>query len=62
MPPSSLLLRARRRSERLTNFVQKAAQATLVARCLRRRRDRPEVCELFPRAMNCGAITEDERV
>jgi len=42
-------------------FVEKAAQATSSATCSTTR-NRAGAAELFPRALNCGAITEPEAV
>jgi citrate lyase beta subunit len=49
-------------SERLTNFVQKAAQATLVGDVFDDAATGQGLLNYFLRAMNCGAITEDEAV
>jgi len=47
-------------SERLKNFVQKAAQATLVGDVFDDAATGQGLLNYFLRAMNCGAITEDE--
>src|SRR5947209_10866477 len=47
-------------SERLTNFVQKAAQATLVGDVFDDAATGQGLLNYFLRAMNCGAITEQE--
>ena len=49
-------------SERLKNFVQKAAQATLVGDLFDDAATGQGLLNYFLRAMNCGAITEDEAV
>lgn len=49
-------------SERLKNFVQKAAQATLVADVFDDAATGQGLLNYFLRAMNCGAITEQEAV
>ncbi len=49
-------------SERLKNFVQKAAQATLVGNVFDDAATGQGLLNYFLRAMNCGAITEDEAV
>ena len=49
-------------SERLTNFVQKAAQATLFGDVFDDAATGQGLLNYFLRAMNCGAITEDEAV
>ena len=49
-------------SERLTNFVKKAAQATLVGDVFDDAATGQGLLNYFLRAMNCGAITEDEAV
>jgi len=49
-------------SERLNNFVQKAAQATLVGDVFDDAATGQGLLNYFLRAMNCGAITEDEAV
>ncbi len=49
-------------SERLKNFVQKAAQATLVGEIFDDAATGQGLLNYFLRAMNCGAITEDEAV
>jgi citrate lyase beta subunit len=49
-------------SERLTNFVQQAAQATLVGDVFDDAATGQGLLNYFLRAMNCGAITEDEAV
>jgi citrate lyase beta subunit len=49
-------------SERLKNFVQKAAQATLVGDVFDDAATGQGLLNYFLRAMNCGAITEDEAV
>jgi len=49
-------------SERLINFVQKAAQATLVGDVFDDAATGQGLLNYFLRAMNCGAITEDEAV
>ena len=49
-------------SERLTNFVQKAAQATLVGDVFDDAATGQGLLNYFLRAMNCGAITEEEAV
>ncbi|HMD35997.1 MAG TPA: hypothetical protein VKH42_13560 [Vicinamibacterales bacterium] len=49
-------------SERLKNFVQKAAQATLVGGVFDDAATGQGLLNYFLRAMNCGAITEDEAV
>jgi hypothetical protein len=47
-------------SERLRNFVQKAAQATLVGEVFDDAATGQGLLNYFPRALNCGAITEAE--
>jgi citrate lyase beta subunit len=47
-------------SERLTNFVQRAAQATLVSDVFDDAATGQGLLNYFLRAMNCGAITEQE--
>jgi hypothetical protein len=49
-------------SERLRNFVQKAAQATLVGEVFDDAATGQGLLNYFLRAMNCGAITEAEAV
>jgi citrate lyase beta subunit len=49
-------------SERLKNFVTKAAQATLVGDVFDDAATGQGLLNYFLRAMNCGAITEDEAV
>ena len=49
-------------SERLRNFVQKAAQATLVGDVFDDAATGQGLLNYFLRAMNCGAITEQEAV
>jgi len=49
-------------SERLQNFVRKAAQATLVGNLFDDAATGQGLLNYFLRAMNCGAITEDEAV
>src|SRR5207245_10363995 len=49
-------------SERLRNFVQKAAQATLVGDVFDDAATGQGLLNYFLRAMNCGAITEHEAV
>jgi citrate lyase beta subunit len=49
-------------SERLKNFVQKAAQATLVGNVFDDAATGQGLLNYFLRAMNCGAITEHEAV
>jgi len=49
-------------SERLMNFVQKAAQATLVGDVFDDAATGQGLLNYFLRAMNCGAITEEEAV
>src|SRR6185369_10822993 len=49
-------------SDRLRNFVQKAAQATLVGDVFDDAATGQGLLNYFLRAMNCGAITEDEAV
>src|SRR3954447_11266668 len=49
-------------SERLTNFVQKAAQATLVGDVFDDAATGQGLLNYFLRAMSCGAITEEEAV
>jgi hypothetical protein len=49
-------------SERLRNFVQKAAQATLVGDVFDDAATGQGLLNSFLRAMNCGAITEQEAV
>ena len=49
-------------SERLTNFVQKAAQATLVGDVFDDAATGQGLLNYFLRAMNCGAITEQEAI
>jgi citrate lyase beta subunit len=49
-------------SERLKNFVQRAAQATLVGDVFDDAATGQGLLNYFLRAMNCGAITEDEAV
>jgi uncharacterized protein DUF6986 len=49
-------------SERLNNFVQKAAQATLVGDVFDDAATGQGLLNYFLRAMNCGAITEREAV
>ena len=49
-------------SERLRNFVQKAAQATLVGDVFDDAATGQGLLNYFLRAMNCGAITEEEAV
>ncbi len=47
-------------SERLTNFIEKAAQATLVGNVFDDAATGQGLLNYFLRAMNCGAITEEE--
>jgi hypothetical protein len=47
-------------SERLRNFVQKAAQATLVGEVFDDAATGQGLLNYFLRAVNCGALTEDE--
>src|SRR5207248_10825611 len=47
-------------SERLQNFVRKAAQATLVGDVFDDAATGQGLLNYFLRALNCGAITEDE--
>jgi len=47
-------------SERLRNFVQKAAQATLIGQVFDDAATGQGLLNYFVRAVNCGAITEDE--
>jgi len=49
-------------SERLRNFVQKAAQATLVGEVFDDAATGQGLLSYFLRATNCGAITEDEAI
>jgi hypothetical protein len=49
-------------SDRLRNFVQKAAQATLVGDVFDDAATGQGLLNYFLRAMNCGAITEQEAV
>ena len=49
-------------SDRLRNFVQKAAQATLVGDVFDDAATGQGLLNYFLRAMNCGAITEAEAV
>jgi citrate lyase beta subunit len=49
-------------SERLTNFVQKAAQATLAGNVFDDAATGQGLLNYFLRAINCGAITEHEAV
>jgi citrate lyase beta subunit len=49
-------------SDRLRNFVEKAAQATLVGDVFDDAATGQGLLNYFLRAMNCGAITEDEAV
>ncbi len=49
-------------SDRLTNFVTKAAQATLVGEVFDDAATGQGLLNYFLRAMNCGAITEREAV
>ena len=49
-------------SDRLTNFVQKAAQATLVGEVFDDAATGQGLLNYFLRAMNCGAITEQEAI
>jgi len=49
-------------SERLRNFVGKAAQATLVGEVFDDAATGQGLLNYFLRAMNCGAITEEEAV
>jgi citrate lyase beta subunit len=49
-------------SDRLRNFVQKAAQATLVGEVFDDAATGQGLLNYFLRAMNCGAITEEEAV
>jgi citrate lyase beta subunit len=49
-------------SDRLRNFVQKAAQATLVGDVFDDAATGQGLLNYFLRAMNCGAITEEEAV
>src|SRR5436853_5244573 len=49
-------------SERLRNFVRKAAQATLVGDVFDDAATGQGLLNYFLRALNCGAITEDEAV
>jgi citrate lyase beta subunit len=49
-------------SERLKNFVQKAAQATVVGDVFDDAATGQGLLNYFLRAMNCGAITEDEAI
>jgi hypothetical protein len=49
-------------SDRLKNFVEKAAQATLVGDVFDDAATGQGLLNYFLRAMNCGAITEDEAV
>jgi citrate lyase beta subunit len=49
-------------SDRLRNFVQKAAQATLVGKVFDDAATGQGLLNYFLRAMNCGAMTEDEAV
>ena len=49
-------------SDRLQNFVQKAAQATLVGDVFDDAATGQGLLNYFLRAMNCGAVTEDEAV
>jgi citrate lyase beta subunit len=49
-------------SERLKNFVQKAAQATLVGDVFDDAATGQGLLNYFLRAMNCGAITEEEAI
>jgi hypothetical protein len=49
-------------SERLQNFVEKAAQATMVGDVFDDAATGQGLLNYFIRAMNCGAISEDEAV
>ena len=49
-------------SDRLRNFVQKAAQATVVGDVFDDAATGQGLLNYFLRAMNCGAITEEEAV
>ena len=49
-------------SERLSNFVNKAAQATLVGDVFDDAATGQGLLNYFLRATNCGAVTEDEAV
>ncbi|PYR49075.1 MAG: phosphoenolpyruvate kinase, partial [Acidobacteria bacterium] len=49
-------------SERLRNFVQKAAQATFVGQVFDDAATGQGLLNYFLRALNCGAITEREAV
>ncbi len=49
-------------SERLSNFVEKAAKATLVGDVFDDAATGQGLLNYFLRAINCGAITEDEAV
>lgn len=49
-------------SERLSNFVAKAAQATLVGDVFDDAATGQGLLNYFLRAINCGAITEDEAI
>jgi citrate lyase beta subunit len=49
-------------SERLSNFVEKAAQATLVGDVFDDAATGQGLLNYFLRAINCGAITEDEAI
>src|SRR5207244_10953564 len=47
-------------TERLSNFIQKAGQATLVGDVFDDAATGQGLLNYFIRALNCGAITEDE--
>ena len=47
-------------SERLKNFIEKAAQATLVGDVFDDAATGQGLLNYFLRSLNCGAITEDE--
>lgn len=49
-------------SERLSNFVDKAAQATLIGDVFDDAATGQGLLNYFLRAINCGAITEDEAI
>lgn len=49
-------------SERLSNFVEKAAQATLVGDVFDDAATGQGLLNYFLRAINCGAITQDEAI
>jgi hypothetical protein len=49
-------------SERLRNFVARAAQATLVSGVFDDAATGQGLLNYFLRALNCGAITEDEAI